>query len=113
MTAKSPRHRPPRRRPLFWPALALCAAIAACSASDSASVGGYPSDDRIVGADSEPQNWLSHGRTYSEQRFSPLDQIDDGNVGNLKLAWYLDLDTFRGQEGTPLVVDGVMYTTTA
>lgn len=113
MTAKSPRHRPPPRRPLFWPALALCAALAACSASDSASVEEYPSDERIAAADSEPQNWLSHGRTYTEQRFSPLDQIDDGNVGNLKLAWYLDLDTFRGQEGTPLVVDGVMYTTTA
>ncbi|MEM7017837.1 MAG: PQQ-dependent dehydrogenase, methanol/ethanol family [Pseudomonadota bacterium] len=68
---------------------------------------------RIINADTEPGNWLTHGRTYSEQRFSPLNQINTDNVTNLKLAWYLDLDTDRGQEATPLIVDGVMYTTTA
>src|SRR5438874_872895 len=56
---------------------------------------------------------MSHGRTYSEQRFSPLKQIDDQNVGRLGLAWYVDLDVRRGQESTPIVVDGVMYFTTA
>jgi alcohol dehydrogenase (cytochrome c)/quinohemoprotein ethanol dehydrogenase len=54
-----------------------------------------------------------YGRTYSEQRFSPLQQIDVNNVGELSLAWYYDLDTHRGQESTPLVIDGVMYFTTA
>src|SRR5882762_7277622 len=68
---------------------------------------------RILQADQEPGNWLTHGRTYSEQRFSPLKQIDFSNVGQLGLAWYVDLDTHRGQEATPLVVDGVMYFTTA
>jgi PQQ-dependent dehydrogenase (methanol/ethanol family) len=56
---------------------------------------------------------MSYGRTYSEQRFSPLKQIDDRNVAKLGLAWYFDLDTHRGQEATPLVVDGVMYFTSA
>ena len=56
---------------------------------------------------------MSHGRTYSEQRFSPLKQINDQNVGQLALAWYVDLDTRRGQEATPIVVDGLMYFTTA
>ena len=66
---------------------------------------------RIIHADNEPGNWMTHGRTYSEQRFSPLNQINDQNVGRLGLAWSLDLDTHRGQEATPLVVDGVMYFT--
>ena len=68
---------------------------------------------RIIHADSEPGNWMTHGRTYSEQRFSPLKQINDQNVRWLGLAWSLDLDTHRGQEATPLVVDGVMFFSTA
>ena len=70
-------------------------------------------DDRIANADAEPENWLAHGRTWSEQRFSPLDQINASNVGGLSLAWYADLDTTRGQEATPIVVDGVLYSTSA
>lgn len=69
--------------------------------------------NRIINADNEPGNWLSHGRTYDEQRFSPLAQINSDNVGDLGLAWYYDLDTSRGQEATPLIVDGVMYVSTA
>ena len=68
---------------------------------------------RLVNADLQPGNWMSYGRTYSEQRFSPLKQINDQTVGQLALAWYVDLDTHRGQEATPIVVDGVMYFTTA
>ncbi len=69
--------------------------------------------DRLLGAESEPGNWMSYGRTYSEQRFSPLDQIREENVGDLGLAWSFDLETKRGVEATPIVVDGVMYTTSA
>ncbi|WP_232059181.1 PQQ-dependent dehydrogenase, methanol/ethanol family [Kineobactrum salinum] len=69
--------------------------------------------ERIVQADREPENWLSHGRTYAEDRFSPLKQINTGNAGRLRLAWYHDLDTARGQEATPIVVDGRLYTTSA
>jgi len=68
---------------------------------------------RLTNADQQPGNWMSYGRTYSEQRFSPLKQINDQNVGQLALAWYVDLDTRRGQEATPIVVDGVLYFTTA
>lgn len=70
-------------------------------------------DDRMRSADAEPGNWLAHGRTWSEQRYSPLTQINADNVGELGLAWYADLDTARGQEATPIVVDGVMYSTSA
>src|SRR5689334_22704992 len=59
-------------------------------------------------------NWLSYGRTYDEQRFSPLQKIDASNVAGLKLAWHYDLDTaHRVQEATPLVIDGVMYVSSA
>ena len=71
-------------------------------------------DARIRNADREPGNWLSYGRTYDEQRFSPLDRVGAANVATLGLAWYYDLDTAaRVQESTPLVIDGVMYVTSA
>ena len=69
--------------------------------------------ERLLAADSEPGNWMSHGRTYSEQRYSPLRQISDSNVDELGLAWSFDLDTQRGIEATSIVVDGVMYLTSA
>jgi quinohemoprotein ethanol dehydrogenase len=70
-------------------------------------------ESRLLHADEEPGNWMSHGRTYNEQRFSPLKQINDQNVGQLGLAWYVDLEVRRGQEATPIVVDEVMYFSTA
>lgn len=75
--------------------------------------GAAPASDRVLRADAEAGNWPSHGRTYGEQRYSPLDQISPANIGRLRLAWYHELDSNRGQEGTPLVIDGVLYTTTA
>lgn len=66
---------------------------------------------RIIAADSEPGNWLSHGRTYDEQRFSPLQDINRDNVADLGLSWYFDTDTNRGHEASPIVVDGVMFIT--
>src|SRR6185503_13554230 len=69
---------------------------------------------RLVGADGDAGDWLTYGRTYDEQRFSPLKQINADNVGQLQLAWHVDLDAVhRAQESTPIVVDGVMYITTA
>src|SRR5256886_1619758 len=67
----------------------------------------------LVSAADDLTDWLTHGRTYDEQRFSPLDRINTGNVKNLGLAWFADLDTARGQEATPLVIDGAVYITTA
>ena len=68
---------------------------------------------RLLNADSETANWLLHGRTYSEQRFSPLREVNDSNVEQLGLAWWYEMKTDRGVEATPLVVDGVMYVTGA
>lgn len=68
---------------------------------------------RILKADAEAGNWLTHGRTYSEQRFSPLKAITSDNVEQLGLAWSYPLGIYRGIEATPLIIDGVMYTTGA
>jgi len=67
----------------------------------------------LLSAADNRDEWLTHGRTYDEQRFSPLEQINTGNVKRLGLAWFADLDTARGQEATPLVIDGTVYITTA
>jgi len=74
---------------------------------------GAVDDARLRNAGAEPGNWLTHGGTYSELRYSPLAQIHDGNAGQLGLAWYYDTHTKRGLEATPLVVDGILYTTGA
>ena len=56
--------------------------------------------------------WLSHGRTYQEQRFSPLDSVNRDNVDELDLVWSFKFDTARGMEATPIVHDGVIYVST-
>ena len=68
---------------------------------------------RLTAADREPGNWLSVGRTWSEQRFSPLKAINEHNVARLGVAWYDDLNTYRGVEATPLEIDGVLYNVSA
>jgi len=67
--------------------------------------------DRLVSASEESGSWLTHGRDYSEQRFSPLGQINLDTIGQLGLDWYHEFDSKRGLEATPLVIDGVLYTT--
>jgi quinohemoprotein ethanol dehydrogenase len=70
-------------------------------------------NERLENANAEPGQWMTNGRNYDEQRFSPLDQINTENVSELGLAWFADFDTNRGQEATPLVIDGTIYVSTA
>ncbi|MBK8840253.1 MAG: PQQ-dependent dehydrogenase, methanol/ethanol family [Hyphomonadaceae bacterium] len=102
--------------------VAAAALMSACSgeapapesaASTNAQGAAAVNAERLLNADKEPGSWLTAGRTYEEQRYSPLDQINDTNVKELGLSWYADIDTERGQEATPVIVDGVMYLTTA
>ncbi len=74
---------------------------------DAANIDG----DRIIHADDTPGDWLAHGRTYSEQRFSPLKDIDRGTVKQLGVAWEFRTNTVRGLEATPIVSDGIMFVT--
>ena len=74
--------------------------------------GGFGQIDeaRLRRSAAEPQNWLTLGRDRSGAYYSPLTDINERNVKRLGFAWDYDLATFRGQEATPIVVDGVMYT---
>ncbi|HVF16661.1 MAG TPA: PQQ-dependent dehydrogenase, methanol/ethanol family [Steroidobacteraceae bacterium] len=103
---------------------AVAAVLAGCGNNAQMTTGAAPAtvvnqvgaaaiDAQRLIANNEPGSWLSTGRGYQEQRFSPLDQINETNVKELGLSWYADIDTERGQESTPIVVDGVMYLTTA
>src|ERR1700692_2931774 len=69
------------------------------------------SNDRLLHASDEPQNWLTYSGSYASQRYSLLKQIDPGNVKNLELKWVFQAQSLQKFEATPLVVDGVMYIT--
>ena len=87
--------------------LGLAALMVACGARP-----GNVDQKRLAAADGNGE-WLSYGRSYNEQRFSPLTKIDTKSVSQLGLAWFHEFDTDRGQEATPIMVDGTLYTTTA
>ncbi len=72
---------------------------------------GLIDDARINNAGAEPGNWLAHGRTYEEQRHSPLQQINRDTVDRLGLVWYRDMGTNRALESTPIVVDDTLFLT--
>jgi len=91
----------------------LVAALLGMGLSGCDTKAGDIDDARMRRADEEPQNWLLHGGNLEGQRFSRLDQINDRTVKDLAPAWVFEFDTSRGQESTPIVVDGVMYVTTA
>jgi quinohemoprotein ethanol dehydrogenase len=98
--------------------VAAALVMAACGGNPEPAPVATPRPTALIDAarSSAPANgeWLSYGRTYDEQRFSPLARVDVGNVSQLGLAWSYDLDTaHRVQESTPLVIDGVMYVTSA
>ena len=98
-----------RRKILATAAAALAAAVGLAAAGPP---GAGVDAARLRAAEANAE-WLSYGRTYSEQRFSPLTAINAGTVGRLGLAWSYEFDTDRGQEATPVVVDGLLITTTA
>ncbi len=68
----------------------------------------------LANAGNTGEEWISYNQNWSEQRYSPLKQIDAGNVSRLGLAWSYDIPSAAGrpqthQEGTPLVHNGVLY----
>ena len=77
--------------------------------SDSAAKPGAVDGARILAEKNTGNNWLVNGRMNDSTHFSPLQQINDKNVANLGLAWYLDIEGGMGVVSEPLVVDGVIY----
>lgn len=104
-------------------ALALGAALCLAAAGAAAQQGSKGSPEHIKAATgkvdgafirantAKTSDWPSYGLDYAETRFSKLDQINAGNVKDLGLAWSYNLESTRGVEATPLVVDGIMYVT--
>ncbi|MEO6152731.1 MAG: PQQ-binding-like beta-propeller repeat protein, partial [Croceibacterium sp.] len=89
--------------------LAIAAAVAMGGSGAAQSSRGTGQPLRTPDAPANVGDWLSYSRTWDEQRYSPLAQINDRNVQRLGLAWYDDLGTFRGVQASPLVIDGVLY----
>lgn len=65
--------------------------------------------ERLLNAKSDAANWLTHGRDFSNQRFSPLDQINRTSVKKLVPKWIYQTGVAATFQTTPLVADGVMY----
>jgi len=68
---------------------------------------------RLENAAAHPEEWATYGGDYQEQRFSRLGKITQDNVSDLGAVWTFELSTSRGVEATPIIVDGVMYVTSA
>ncbi len=58
-------------------------------------------------------DWPIYGGNPANWHYSELDQINRDNVAGLDLAWAWSLGTLFSQESTPVVVDGVLYVTSA
>lgn len=67
--------------------------------------------ERILNAGREPHNWLTYSGTYMSQRYSQLTQITRANAKDLELKWVFQARWLDYYQATPLVVDGIMYTT--
>src|SRR5262249_5698831 len=93
--------------------VSLGALAVAGSVAEASSKAAAVTQQRMENAGKDGGQWMSYGRTWDEQRFSPLTQINDKNVKRLGLAWYADLNTYRGVDATPLVIDGVLYNVSA
>ncbi|HMD35355.1 MAG TPA: PQQ-dependent dehydrogenase, methanol/ethanol family [Vicinamibacterales bacterium] len=87
----------------------LCALLAALGSA--ALRAQQITNDRLLNASREPQNWLSYSGGYFSQRYSALTQITPANAKNLEIKWMYQAAVAGGWQTTPLVVDGVMYLT--
>ena len=105
-----------------WPRIVLAgsalALLAACGptekpATEPEAKAFAAVDTQRIETASGGAEWLTYGGTYDEQRHSSLTAINKDNVDQLGVAWTFDLTTNRGVEATPIVVDGVMYVTSA
>jgi PQQ-dependent dehydrogenase (methanol/ethanol family) len=83
--------------------LSILGAVSALAAGTA-----YANDD-LIKMSQNPNDWVMPSRTYDAQRYSPLKQINAGNVGKLQVAWTFSTGVLRGHEGAPLVVGNVMY----
>jgi alcohol dehydrogenase (cytochrome c) len=97
-------------------ALAVASSGAMAQGLDEAGSKLYPNyvtDDMLLNADKDASNWLLYGRDYQTTRYSPLSQVNQGNVKNLKAKWGLSFGVLDGQDSQAVVVNGTIYVTTS
>ena len=106
-----------RRSACLIGALLAAAGLVACGSRTPAPPAahgptrfGEVTEARIVGSAAEPDQWFTPGRDAGGSFYSPLAAINATTVGSLGFAWDYRVGTTRGLEATPVVVDGVMYT---
>ena len=99
----------PRSSPGWRSAAGVAAQDAKGSAAHIKAVTSAVDGNWIKNNAATSKDWPAVGLDFGETRFSKLDQINTGNVKNLGLAWSYDLESARGVEATPIVVDGIMY----
>jgi PQQ-dependent dehydrogenase (methanol/ethanol family) len=86
----------------------LSVTLGTCLGAITALAGPAYADDLVKMSESQA-DWVMPARTYDNQRYSTLKQINTGNVGKLQVAWTFSTGVLRGHEGAPLVVGNTMY----
>ncbi|MGE0434842.1 MAG: PQQ-dependent dehydrogenase, methanol/ethanol family [Planctomycetota bacterium] len=97
-------------------ALAVASSGAWAQGLDEAAAKLYPNyvtDDMLLNADKDAQNWLLYGRDYQTTRYSPLSQVNRDNVRQLKAAWQLSFGVLDGQDSQAVAVNGTVYVTSS
>jgi len=90
-----------RKLAMFTASMMLGAAVAV--------PGVVSANDEVMALSQDANNWAMWGRTYDGQRYSPLNEINKDNVGNLQVAWTFSTGVLRGHEGGPLVIGDTMW----
>jgi methanol dehydrogenase (cytochrome c) subunit 1 len=93
--------------------LTAASSLALVAAAQVAFTTAASANDKLIELSKSNENWVSYGRTYQEDNYSPMTQINTENVKKLKAAWSFSTGLLHGHEGTPLVVNGVMYVHTS
>lgn len=73
----------------------------------------YVTNDMLMNADKDSQNWLHYGKDYQMTRYSALSQVNRDNVKSLKPAWNLSFGILEGQDSQAVAVNGTLYVTTS
>src|SRR6267143_360524 len=92
-----------------WLRKSVLVSLLACLGAAAPATTDRGIDNAALGNEADGTNWAAYGRTFSEQHYSPLRQINAGNVSRLGLAWSLDLSDSNFATTAPIAVDGVIY----
>lgn len=71
--------------------------------------GAAQANESVLAETAKPEQWAIQTGDYANTRYSELDQINKENVKDLRVAWTFSTGVLRGHEGSPLVIDDIMY----